>query len=380
MIDAFRHLNIKTTVYSTDKLYGIEEDVFFHKIEPRYTLFRNIPDMSEIYYNFQMLHRIKKKVCKNLNTFIYQRYSLGNFVGVILKNKYKIPYICEYNGSILWIEKNWGGKKIFFKKLLKKIETLNLEKADLIVTVSEALKDELVQCGINTDKILVNPNGVDINIYKPNIDSSNIKIKYNLEGKKVIGFIGTFGKWHGAEFLAEAFARYISNYNNNNVILFLIGDGLMMPKVKDTIKKNNIEDKVILTGLIDQKLGPQYLSVCDILVSPHIPNPDGSRFFGSPTKLFEYMAMVKPIIASRLEQIGEILEHEKSALLFTPGNIDELIHCIHRLIVEPELSDYLAKNARKEVIKHYTWDKHVERILKKMEELNFYFPKNENNI
>ncbi|HQJ75795.1 MAG TPA: glycosyltransferase family 4 protein [Bacteroidota bacterium] len=372
VINGLKSLGVKTNTFSTDSIIGIEDNDLFYKIEPKYTLFRNIPDFSEILYNFQLLHNIKKINQTLSNSFIYQRYSLGNFTGIVLKNRYNIPYICEYNGSILWIEKNWGGKKILFKKILEKIEILNLKKADLVVTVSEALKDELFKKNIQLNKILVNPNGVDCNVYKPNIDSSNIKKQYALEGKKVIGFIGTFGKWHGAEFLTEAFAFFLKKYNYDNVVLFLIGDGLMMPVVKDIIKKYNMDTKVILTGLIEQKLGPQYLSACDILIIPHIPNPDGTRFFNSPIKLFEYMAMEKPIIASRLEQIGEILEHEKTALLFTPSNKDELINSIYRLLNDSDLAFFLAKNARKEVLKKYTWNKHVERILKKIEELNYF--------
>ena len=371
VLDGLKKLNVLTTIFSTDKLSGVEETSFFKKVEPNYLLLRNIPDLSEVLYSFQLLKKIEK-TNKNLDGFfIYQRYSLGNFTGVLLKNKFNIPYICEYNGSILWIEKNWGkgggeSKKIIFKRLLDKIEKINLYNADIIVTVSDVLKEELLQRGILSEKILVNPNGVNADVYHPKIDGTSVRNQYNLSEKKVLGFIGTFGKWHGAEILTKAFGEYCKLYPNNNLVLFLIGNGLMMPEVKNIIKNYKIEKQVILPGFVEQSLGPIYLAACDILISPHIENPDGTKFFGSPTKLFEYMAMGKPIIASKLGQLQEILKHEETALLTTPGNEIEIVECIHRLINDEKLSSILAENARKEVVSKHTWDKHVEKILEKM--------------
>ena len=82
-----------------------------------------------------------------------------------------------------------------------------------------------------------------------------------------------------------------------------------MNDVKEILGEFLSSSFVCLTGIVPQKDAPKYLVASDILVSPHIPNADGSRFFGSPTKLFEYMAMGKAIIASDLEQIGEILKN-----------------------------------------------------------------------
>ena len=79
---------------------------------------------------------------------------------------------------------------------------------------------------------------------------------------------------------------------------------------------------MIFTGSLPSDKVAEYLDASDILVSPHIPMPDGSRFFGSPTKLFEYMAMGKAIVASRLEQLAEVLEHDRTAWLVTPGNVE----------------------------------------------------------
>ncbi|HXZ44534.1 MAG TPA: glycosyltransferase, partial [archaeon] len=101
----------------------------------------------------------------------------------------------------------------------------------------------------------------------------------------------------------------------------------------------------------------------------HVPNPDGTPFFGSPTKLFEYMAMGKGIVASDLDQIGEILEHGKTAWLVKPGDPDALADGIVRLARDAGLRGALGEAARCEAVAKHTWTAHVGRILTRMVEL-----------
>ena len=184
----------------------------------------------------------------------------------------------------------------------------------------------------------------------------------------VIGFIGTFGKWHGAEILVECFGELLSQYKNQ-LHLLMIGDGITMPQVMETVKRYQMEDCVTLTGAIPQAEAPSYLAACDILASPHVPNSDGSKFFGSPTKLFEYMAMGKGIVASDLDQIGEVLNHEKTAYLVKPGEKKALIEGLKVLIEKPKLRNVLGGNAREEVVKKYTWNEHTYKIIERLKEL-----------
>lgn len=178
----------------------------------------------------------------------------------------------------------------------------------------------------------------------------------------MIGFIGTFGRWHGAEVLAKAVKDVITL--KKEVHFLFIGDGVTLPEAKDIIKKDSMSEYVTYTGLIEQESAPQYLAACDILVSPHVPNPDGTPFFGSPTKLFEYMAMGKAIVASHLDQIREVLEHGRTAWMAKPGDAKELAEGIIKLADDGRLRDKLGRNAREEVVAKYTWGEHVRKILK----------------
>ena len=360
------------SVVSNDLLPDVDKDI---------TIVRPIKipllpkDMLELFYNFKII-----KYCKNLKIdAIYQRYNGFSFCGAYIAKKKNIPFVLEFNSSDVWKIKNWKNNDTFLKRIFKTIyykifklpivsaiEKYNLSSAAHIIVVSEALKDILLKFGVDENKIIVNPNGIDERKYNPQIKCDDIKQKYNLENKIIIGFIGTFGQWHGAENIALAFGKFLKKYPEykNKAKLFMIGDGVRMPIVKKHILEFDSQENVVLTGLIPQEQGAKFLSACDILINATVPNPDGSEFFGSPTKLFEYMAMGKAVICSDMAQMSEILAHGKTAYMVEPGNIDELATAMKELVDDGELRRRLGNSARDEVIQKYTWDKHVDKILK----------------
>jgi glycosyltransferase involved in cell wall biosynthesis len=200
----------------------------------------------------------------------------------------------------------------------------------------------------------------------------------------VLGFIGTFGKWHGVDVLARAIAELVALDSDwltkNRVRFLLVGDGLKASEVDEILKaERRCASFVVRTGLVPQGEAPAYLALADVLVSPHVPNSDGSRFFGSPTKLFEYMAMGKAILASDLDQIGEVLQPSlrvtappttlppantpELALLAEAGSVDQLVRGIRLLIDRPEWRLALGANARSRALERYTWRHHVGAIL-----------------
>src|SRR5262245_38580535 len=277
---------------------------------------------------------------------VYQRYSLNNYAGLRVARRAAVPFVLEYNGSEIWMSRHWH-RPLKYESLVERIELLNINHADLVVVVSRAMRDELVARGAPADRILVNPNAVDPERYRPDIDGTAVRRRYDLEGKIVIGYISTYQPWHGAEALARAFAILMRAHpgHRDRVRLLMVGAGPSLAAVRQIIGAASLDELVRYTGLVAQEDGPQHLAACDILASPHVPNPDGTPFFGSPTKLFEYMAMGRAIVASNLDQIGEVLRHRETAWLVPANDPDALADGLTRLIDDPALRTMLGDAA-----------------------------------
>jgi len=240
-----------------------------------------------------------------------------------------------------------------------------LKNADKVIVVSKAMKKQAMLLGVPEEKIIINPNGVDPNRFHPGIVGISVRRKYRIPDEAiVVGFISTFGKWHGSDVLSKV-AKEITT-EHKDIYFMLMGDGYYRKQAEEIAGRN---ERIIFTGSVPRNLVPEHLAACDILVNPTVPNPDGTEFFGSPTKLFEYMAMGKAIISSSLGQMKDILEHEKDAILVEGGNKKELKEAIIMLMNDKQLREKLGKNARKKVVREYTWKKNAEKVLEAYKEL-----------
>src|SRR4030095_5761070 len=220
---------------------------------------------------------------------------------------------------------------------------------------------KLLKAGVPDDKIIVNPNGVDVDRFRPGVGGRDVREESGVgDDEQLVGFVGTFGAWHGVMELAKAIALVP---REAPLKFLLVGAGKLKSEMEQKIREAGLIDRVIFTGSVAHGRVPALLDACDILVSPHIPLADGSDFFGSPTKLFEYMAMGKGIVASRLGQIGDVLVNEETALLGEPGNPVELANAIVRLSGSPEMQKRLGENARRVAVERYTWRHNARRVL-----------------
>ena len=197
--------------------------------------------------------------------------------------------------------------------------------------------------------------------FVPAIGGERVRAELALrDEEQLVGFVGSFGPWHGVLVLAEAIKLIPAEMP---VRFLLIGAGALQDQMKRLLKVEMETGRVIFTGAIGHAEVPALLDACDVLVSPHVPLDAGADFFGSPTKLFEYMAMGKGIVASRLGQIGEVLINEKTALLVEPGNANELGAAIMRLAESRELREALGEAARQTAVERHTWKRNAQKIV-----------------
>jgi glycosyltransferase involved in cell wall biosynthesis len=285
--------------------------------------------------------------------FIYQRYSRFNWTGVALSVLTGLPLALEFNGSEVWVSQSWD--PVGQIALLKGFERLNQRAADFIFTVSEVERQNLITAGVGERKIIVNPNGVDTDQFRPSCGGREIRNQLGIEDRIVVGFLGTFGPWHGAPVLAEAATRVKAPCH-----FLFIGDG--DERAASEAKFVGSEAPATFTGRIAHNMVAAYLDACDILVAPHVPASDGSDFFGSPTKLFEYLAMARPVVASRLGQIAEIITDGENGVLVEPSDAGQLARALDRLAGDEGLRNRLGQAARETVKEAYTWQHNAARV------------------
>jgi glycosyltransferase involved in cell wall biosynthesis len=297
--------------------------------------------------------------------FIYQRYARFSWAGVVAANQTKRPLFLEYNGSEVWVGRHWD--RVGSLDLLERYERLNLDAAARIFVVSDVERRNLEARGVAAEKIVVNPNGVDVERFRPGVGGAEARRELGIQDDEVVvGFVGTFGPWHGMEKLAEAI-RLIDA--NEPVRFLLVGSGSLHVEVEKRLEAEVARGRVIFTGAVGHERVPRLLDACDILVAPHVPLADGSEFFGSPTKIFEYMAMGKGIVASRLGQIGEVLVDGETALLVEPGNVRELKEALVRLVEDEGTRRALGVKARETAEREHTWTHNARRVLQAYQSL-----------
>lgn len=373
VLNGFRENGCKIKIISNERFLGVD-DFDYLAIEPK---LKKPAWVGELLYNFYAKEKFKKEISKFQPDFIYHRYTGCTFFVAKTAKELNIPLILEFNSFDTWKMKHWGKSKSCFKEFIKKyslrnvvewIEKYNLESIFLIVTVSRRLRTDLLKIGIPEGRILVNPNGVDPEKFNPETIKNEkcTKLKEKLEignSKIIVGFSGTFGPWHGIPQLTRAINRISKDQLFPGICFLLIGDGPLKADMEEQLSKYR---NVMFTGEVSYLEIQYYLAICDILVSPHNPQVDGREFFGSPTKLFEYMAMGKAIVASRLGQIGRVLKDGETAILVEPGNIGKLVDGILKLVKDGHLREKLGDKAREEVVKNHTWQKNVERLITKL--------------
>jgi glycosyltransferase involved in cell wall biosynthesis len=290
---------------------------------------------------------------------IYQRHARFSLVGAVLARLTGRPFFLEYNGSEQFVGRHWN--KTPLAKRLAACENAAVGAADRIFVVSDVDRRNLLQRGVEGDRIVVNPNGVDARRFALG-GGAEIRSRYGIAPSDlVIGFVGSFGPWHGAPVLARAFAAIAERVPHAH--LLLVGDGPELEATRAILRDAGLLERTTLAGEVPFVDVPPHLDACDVLASPHVPLPEDIEFFGSPTKLFEYMAADKAIIASRLGQIGEVLEHGVTAWLTEPGDVSDLAEGLAALAERPELRRELGANARREAIQRHSWQQNSRRVI-----------------
>ena len=289
---------------------------------------------------------------------VYQRHARFSLAGALLSLLSGKPLVLEYNGPESFMGRHWNATPL--RSRLARCEEAALAAASRVIVVSDVDRRSLMERGVAPRRIVLNPNGVHVERFATG-RGADIRSRYGITSDLVIGFLGTFGPWHGAPVLAQAFARVADELAGAH--LLLVGDGPELETTMSALRGAGLEPQTTVAGQVAPSEVPDYLDACDLLVSPHVPLRDGVEFFGSPTKLFEYMASGKAIVASRIGQIGDVLEHGVTGWLVDPGDVAGLAEAVLELARAPDLRRELGERARQQARERHTWRMNARTVI-----------------
>jgi len=232
--------------------------------------------------------------------------------------------------------------------------------AQKIICVSEPAKLHLIQTwDVDPEKIVVVPNGVDIELFAATFyDSQAVRAQLGLSNQPVVMFVGGFQPWHGLENLVESFAQVVRLVPE--AILLLVGDGPIRSAIEQKSAELGLADRVIITGFVPHDRIPEMLAIADVVTAPYPRLPEEMWF--SPLKLYEYMAAGKAIVASKEGQISDVIQDGCTGLLVEAGDVEGLAQALIKLLEAPAERERLGQNARRQAVKQHSWEQYIRRL------------------
>ncbi len=365
VLDGFSGNDIDTVLFATDRPIGISQATEQFHVPPP-LVFRDYPEIQELAANATIAAVAERELRANPPDALYQRHQGASLFGVALAKRLHIPLILEFNSSDAAREKLWGEQKSRLGRLKMAVERVSLRRADLVVAVSSVLKQQAIDfASISPERVLVQSNGVNLSRFSPGAGEPDRRRALGLEADDIaVGFLGSLNAYMGLDVLVEAMAELIQRGDATNIKAVIVGEGGERPKLEKRIAEiDGLEQRVLFTGAVDFNEAPATLACFDIAVSPHNPPISDNEFYWSPIKIFEYMAAGKPIVASDVGQIREILVQAHSGQLVSRGDVDALASAILELAGDRDLRQRLGEKARETAERLYSWEAVVANIL-----------------
>lgn len=314
-----------------------------------------------------------KEILINENVDITLSQQTAGYGVVKISQKMGIPFVTIMHGyeimiflSILNQVRNFKSgylslAKIFLSSVYRSIfqEFPILRNSSLIIAVSNNVATILANrpfMDMDKDKIKVVNCGIDLNLFKISEEErKNTRMKLNIsDQEQVLLFLSLITKQKGADIAIKAFEKLTKN---KNLKLIIAGDGEYLEEAKLLVKQLGIESKVIFTGFVPNEDASKYYNAADIFIFPSL------RLESFGIVLAEAMACAKPIIASNIGSIPEVIDDGINGLFIPHGNIDELVKKILFLLQNKDAAQELAANARKKAVEKFSLKRMVDETI-----------------
>jgi glycosyltransferase involved in cell wall biosynthesis len=239
------------------------------------------------------------------------------------------------------------------------LEGFSIRRARRVSCISEVLKGYLMRYGAPAAKFQVIPNGVDHRAIRPGPPDPDLHAHLQLQDKIVIGFVGSFQFFSHLEGFIDL-TRSLCQQFPKLVFLF-VGESDAAAALRQFSRAEGLEQQFLFTGTVAHAAVPRYLSLMDIVISPYRGD---YLFYGSSMKLLEYMAAGKPVLATALGQIKELIQDGVNGMLNDPDDWASMARKLAILINDRQLRHQLGAKARRTIEQGWTWDHQGQRLAK----------------
>lgn len=285
---------------------------------------------------------------------VYERYSLWSYAAMEFANRSGIPGILEVNSPLIDEQRNY--RSLINETQARHTSEKCFQFASSVITVSDQVAVQICKDYPVKSKTITISNGVNCEKF------SAINESTACDAEAVsIGFVGTLKPWHGVCILLEAFSAV--HAQNPNVSLTIVGDGPEKESLQQQLMgcTDGVQQAVTWSGAILHAEIPQVLLGFDIAVAPY---PAISDFYFSPLKILEYMAAGRSVVASRIGQIKDLIQHDVTGRLVEPGCPVDLAESLSALVKDPDTRRNHGAAARQYVRANHSWHGVVDQILK----------------
>lgn len=319
---------------------------------------RFVYELLEFAYALLDYRRLARAIRTHRPDCLYERYNLYLPSGVWARSRFRLPLLLEVNAPLYAERKKYNG--ISLDRLARWTERRAWCGADTVLPVTQVLADEVRRVGVPPARIVVIPNGIDIDRFGCAPTPPVAKASLGLSGRLVLGFVGFMREWHGLDRVIDLVCADASGTRH----LLLVGDGPARAGLERRARDLGVAERVTFTGVIDRDRIADYVAAFDIALQPEVVA------YASPLKLFEYLALGRAIVAPATPNIMEILTHEQNALLFSPGIPAEFAAAVERLCGDAPLRARLEQAARATIgARGLTWDNNARRVSALFEQL-----------
>ena len=317
-------------------------------------------ELLELAYSLIAYRRLSAVAGDWRPDFIYERYNLFLLAGVMLKRRLGIPLLLEVNAPLAEERGRFGG--LGLPMLARWVEAATWRGADVVLPVTKVLAQYVTAAGVSHERIAVIPNGINRAHFSSAPSESDAKSALGLTDSLVLGFTGFVRDWHGVDRVIRWMA---SEDAPANTVLMVVGDGPAREELEALASQLELQGRVRFTGVIDRNRVPEHVAAFDVALQPAVVA------YASPLKLFEYLALGKPVIAPRQPNIEEVLRNGDNALLFDAGEAGALELALTRLCADARLRAKLADRSANTIDRlDLTWLGNARRVCKLAEDVS----------